>query len=250
VAIKPTLNKSPGEQMPKGEEVWQLLSSVGEQGPQGPQGPQGAMGPAGPRAGLNFQEFWWRAGVDLQYFVVPKGVTRIQVELWAGGGGGGVAFEEPGGGGAGGGYYRGLLEVTPGETLGVRVGEQGRRAACTNGDYPVGLSSSGGDSWIFGHGEIRVQGGRPGQSGFHVPGPGGNSDGWCDSDSWTGLITAAACRAGEPGSPGGAQGAFVPGGRTPGGSLPPHGFGGGAGGYLGKCHEGQNGNQGSVVITW
>ena len=73
-------------------------------------------------------------------FVVPVGITSITVDLWGGGGGGGTAFRDSnpthlatypdfgevyGGDGGGGGYVRAVIDVTPGETLKIRVGGGG-----------------------------------------------------------------------------------------------------------------------------
>ncbi|MGA2140220.1 MAG: glycine-rich domain-containing protein [Verrucomicrobiia bacterium] len=69
-------------------------------------------------------------------FVVPAGVTRIMVEVWAGGGGGGsnsyCSFTWPdgswttsaqsGGGGGGGGYGKQVFDVVPGTSYPVIVG--------------------------------------------------------------------------------------------------------------------------------
>ena len=61
-----------------------------------------------------------------QNFTVPQGITSIKVEVWGAKGAGGT----PGGwnhGAAGGdgGYTRGLVPVTPGESLIIKVGEMG-----------------------------------------------------------------------------------------------------------------------------
>ncbi len=58
-----------------------------------------------------------------QNFVVPTGITRLEIELWGGGGGGEeVNFIHGGGSGA---YVRCVLAVTPGETLILDVGTGG-----------------------------------------------------------------------------------------------------------------------------
>lgn len=76
-------------------------------------------------------------------FVVPAGVTSIQVEAWGAGGAGGGAQGNPsaGGGGAGGAYTRRpSLTVIPGTTYTVTVG--------TGGVGTVGSGPSGGASWF------------------------------------------------------------------------------------------------------
>ncbi|HYE61755.1 MAG TPA: hypothetical protein VD997_07140 [Phycisphaerales bacterium] len=76
-------------------------------------------------------------------FVVPAGVTRLGVDMYGGGGAGGnrgpgIAaancsstgpFPGAGGGGAAGTYVRAILDVTPGETLTLVVGQGGSPTA-------------------------------------------------------------------------------------------------------------------------
>ena len=59
-----------------------------------------------------------------QEFTVPEGVTLLFVKAWGGGGGSWIAGQCGAGGGAGFAYAE--LEVTPGETLTVLVGEGGK----------------------------------------------------------------------------------------------------------------------------
>lgn len=67
-------------------------------------------------------------GAD-QSFVVPAGVTHIFVKLWGAGGGAGRAGGwSYGADGGGGGHSRGLIPVTAGETLTLKVGVGGRTA--------------------------------------------------------------------------------------------------------------------------
>lgn len=65
-----------------------------------------------------------------QTFVVPSGVNYIFVKMWGAGGGhgraGGWGYGADGGGG---GHSRGLIPVTPGTSLTVKVGQGGRTAA-------------------------------------------------------------------------------------------------------------------------
>lgn len=64
------------------------------------------------------------AGSDI--FIVPNGVTSINVKMWgAGGGGGGAGRNSNGGAGGGGGFTQTTISVTPGETLDVKVGGAG-----------------------------------------------------------------------------------------------------------------------------
>lgn len=68
-------------------------------------------------------------GQDQQY-VVPTGVTSIRADVW--GAGGGSSY------GGGGGYTTGTINVTPGETLGIGVGEKGVRGPSSTIGYSPG----------------------------------------------------------------------------------------------------------------
>lgn len=89
-------------------------------------------------------------------FVVPDGVTCIQVEAWGAGGGGGQATGNPaaGGGGAGGAYARSTFAVTPGQTYSVVVGSGG-----TGG---TGAGGTGGESYFNNTTTVYAQGGNGG----------------------------------------------------------------------------------------
>ena len=58
---------------------------------------------------------------------IPRRTTQIKLQLWGAGGGGGhlLGSNNGGGRGGGGGFIEGILEVTPGETIEVVVGEGG-----------------------------------------------------------------------------------------------------------------------------
>lgn len=98
-------------------------------------------------------------GAD-QTFVVPAGVTRIFVKMWGAGGGNGRAGGwSYGADGGGGGHTRGLVSVTPGESLTVRVGVGGRTVtfgssfgggggATVNADMQYG-GQGGGGTYLF-----------------------------------------------------------------------------------------------------
>lgn len=76
-----------------------------------------------PDAGLSQCTSFTFSGAD-QSFIVPEGVTALEVGMW-GAGGGGSPFGSTGLGG-GGGYAGGSLAVTPGATLTIVVGEGGK----------------------------------------------------------------------------------------------------------------------------
>jgi hypothetical protein len=72
-------------------------------------------------------------------FTVPTGITKIMVEVW--GGGGGAAISQFGGGG--GGYSKGILSVTPGNTITATVGAGG------TGGQALGSSGDAGGTSTF-----------------------------------------------------------------------------------------------------
>ena len=83
-----------------------------------------------------------------QTWVVPAGVSNIYAKLWGGGGGGGhYGGWTFGSWGGGGGHTRGIIPVTPGETLTLRVPRGGYANPGTTNAYPGGGSSTaGGDN--------------------------------------------------------------------------------------------------------
>jgi hypothetical protein len=241
----------------------------GEKGDQGTEGVQGPIGPAGPQGPAGqwvhgFREYSpdphrRRDGTDT--FVVPPGVTQIQVELWAGGGGGGAVLPQglagAGGGGGGGGYFRGVIEVVPGETLSLSIGDAGIGGACGGARtsmQEVSSASAGGSTAILhsdGSVAIAAMGGGPGfaQDSSGNGGEGGAGGGCVVSSGFT--ASSSLCRQGGQGANGGALAVFVPGGRTAHGTVSvPDGDGGGAGGYIRDCSPGGPGNTGYILISW
>lgn len=123
---------------------------------------------------------WWTSEVpfaytgSLQTYVVPSGITSIQVDM-AGGAGGGASNTEPGGGRAGG-RVQATIPVTPGQTLYVAVGGAGIGAfTCAGagsdqygaraGGWPGG-GSSGNPTWYYYPGCISTGGSGGGYSGI------------------------------------------------------------------------------------
>jgi len=74
-----------------------------------------------------------------QSFVVPSGVTSVNVYIWGAGGGAGL-----GAGGGAGCYVQGILTVIPGETLTIVVGQGGGNKASSFGKTYGGGGSGGG----------------------------------------------------------------------------------------------------------
>lgn len=74
-----------------------------------------------------------------QSFVVPSGITSVNVYMWGAGGGAGL-----GAGGGAGCYVQGILTVIPGETLTIVVGQGGGNKASSFGKTYGGGGSGGG----------------------------------------------------------------------------------------------------------
>ena len=100
-------------------------------------------------------------------FYVPSGIYQITIKVWGGGGSGGNGTEA--GGGGGGGYTIQTISVTPGEPIGIYIGEGG--VSGTNGGksyasrdplFPNSLAyangGSGGTATAGGAGGILVAG--------------------------------------------------------------------------------------------
>jgi hypothetical protein len=177
------------------------------------------------RAQATTQTFAY-TGTD-QAFVVPQGVTSVQVV--AVGGRGGTAT--PGGAGGAGAQVSGTLSVTPGETLYVEVGGNGGEGPLFNtGGFNGGGSGAGGGG---GASDLRTL---PGALGLVVDtrrliaagGGGGGASG------------QAAGGAGGGATEAGQTGANQNNGGSPGTQIS-----GGAGGE-GNCVSGSNGTEGSL----
>lgn len=164
-------------------------------------------------------------------WTTPAGVTRVEVELWAGGGGAASAPNVNGqyGGAAGaGGYALGVYDVTPGAKYTVVVGAGGSGALTANSNAPGapgGISSfspEGGSALIYAtggqRGEPRAVGGSgPGQGMLgtilNLRSMGGSGSGAGVNDPPVGGSAARGGAGGLTGSPGtqpggGAGGAY------------------------------------------
>ncbi len=84
-------------------------------------------------------------------FIVPSGVTNLTVEAWGGGGGARNDSTSRYGGGGGGAYARSMLDVAPGATYAVTVGQGGAPAST--------LGGAGGDSWFGNVTQLLAKGG-------------------------------------------------------------------------------------------
>lgn len=179
-------------------------------------------------------------------FVVPCGVTSIQVQAWGGGGGGAgdgntsSASGAAGGGGAGG-YSAATIAVVPGSTINFIVGTGG---AGGNG----AANGANGGNTTFGtvtaNGGVggRVEGGGGGAGGTGTTangGSGGNGAGTTGGNGGT---------AGGPGGGTGGAGGTLNGNGSTGGI--PGGGGGGAGNRSGGAEDGGAGARGQIIITY
>ena len=153
-------------------------------------------------------------------WLCPPGVNKIQVELWSGGGGGGgsnqVSFSCGGGGcsgilyryncnenrmyglpganGGNGGYIKRILDVTPGHTYSVIVGQPGFGGlAGGEGGSTFGKNGTDGGTTAF-DSLLSVVGGKGGNGAYVVAGCPGRSDSnnGCISFTCTGFTTPLA----------------------------------------------------------
>jgi len=215
-------------------------------------------------------------------FIVPKGVTTINVQAW--GGGGCSGYNTSGrarGGGGGGAYTEGIMSVTPGASITIVVGAGGiynnnNTTTDNGGTTSVGtLVANGGSRGVIGN-NIAVNGGtggtvstNPGVVTSFLSFAGGNGgNGYVAGDNGGGGgggASASSAGAGDPGSNGTAGGGGGTGGTgTAGGGdggrgadndgrpnsadgTAPGGGGGGRGDYSGSD---RNGAVGQVIITW
>jgi hypothetical protein len=84
-------------------------------------------------------------------FTVPAGVTNITVEVWgAGGGGGGRSGSNntTARGGGGGAYARSVLQVSPGDSFAIEIGQGGTGGVGTNNGQAGGASSFGAEPLV------------------------------------------------------------------------------------------------------
>lgn len=212
------------------------------------------------------QTFFYSTGT----FVVPTGVTSVQIEAWGGGGGGGTRTTSNGGGGGGGGAYSktNSVTVTPGNSYTVTVGAG------------AGAGSNGGDSWMSttgvaptstsegalakggtgvatnvttggtgglasaGFGDTKYNGGTGGTSAGNGAGGGGGAgdagDGGNGSDA----------AAGTAGSVWGGAGGAIQTGNADGNSGEFRGGGGGGARRTSGTRTGGSGNDGMVIVTY
>jgi hypothetical protein len=239
-----------------------VAGTPGVAGPAGTAGPQGAVGPAGGSGGFSGIAEFKQSGA----FVVPAGVTSVQLELWGGGGGsggpGGQGYNgsgsacslgncvvvqtngQPGAIGGNGGYTRAIVPVTPGATYSIVVGSSGAAGSrgtdtslpdtcgnsCGQPGQPGSSGLSGGDTQLVSGGIalVAAQGGTGG-----LGGAGGSA------------FTSGFGPSAMPPTPAGAGGTAAGGTQTTniiGASSPTTGFA--------PAGLGQGGTSGYALIVW
>ena len=194
-------------------------------------------------------------------WIVPAGVTTIQVQAWGAGGGGALTNTSAGGGG--GGFAQSIINVTPGQSLQLVVGQGGAPGAAgtastvdativiaRGGASGVGANTGGlGGGRVTGLpnvGDITFDGGNgAGTPGSNNGGGGGSAAGInSDGNNAAGRIGGAATNGGGAGGNGGlannGSGAL---GQVPGGG------GGGEAGPGGGGNSGSGAN-GRIIITY
>jgi hypothetical protein len=186
---------------------------------------------------------------SLDTFVVPSGASKLSVVLK--GAGGGTAITIPGGDG---GSVTGDLAVTPGETLGILVGQAGARSGATRfgGGGACGVASfvgdGGGRSAIQRSGiDVVVAGGGGGGGNSGKGGNGGGTSGVAGTDGGSGGSGGGGTQTdGGAAGAGATVGALGIGGNGGGVSDPPSvgQGGGGGGGYFGGGGGGNDGSGG------
>ena len=198
-------------------------------------------------------------------FVVPAGVTSVQVEAWGGGGRGGSRQSNIGGSGGGGGgaYAKKVITVTSGSSYTVTVGS----GSTTN--------SPGGDSWFNTNTTILAKGGNSVDLNISTAATGGSSascigtvvySGGNGKDGISGNYGGGGGSSAGTGSNGtnapDASGAIAPSGggnggtgKSGGGGVGGDGFfiGGGGGGAFTTANgtqAGGNGGDGQIILTY
>lgn len=195
-----------------------------------------------------------------QTWTVPTGVIAIKVWMWgAGGAAGGINSNgNPGGNGGGAGSLEAaIIQVTPGETLTMRVGQ----AITLTSNGPGATTTSGYNSSTFGSGGGGGIGDGAGANGSHGS-PGGGASSILRSSNFIAIAAgggggggagypAAAGQDGNPGGSGNGAGGLGPGDIAGEGGNGSNGGGGGGGGGSGSSRNqgrGFGGNGGSNLL--
>ena len=212
-----------------------------------------------------------------QSWVVPDCVEKVTIEVWGAQGGGSNGGEDGGKGG----YSKGILAVTPGETLYIYSGGKGKNQSSggwNGGGHGAKYGGGGGggsdvrqSGTSLNHRKIVAGGGAGGQTGSPNHGTGGYGGGstgqtGISNFSWApggggsqsgGGSAGAQCYAGTFGSGGSKASYHVSGGGGGwyGGGCSYGGGGGGGSGYVGGVSNGStsgnnNSGNGQVKFVW
>ena len=197
------------------------------------------------RGGLTGVQEFFTSGT----FIVPRDVTHVMLTMWGAGGGGGAAANGPvacqGGGLAGGGAYTNtVVQVIPGATYNVVVGEGG-----TGGLSQGDSGTDGGDSQFVRGNTILAfaGGGKAGASATPSSYGIGGDGGQADSSAQISHSPPGANVVGGGGSGLAAAYNLIP--QNLAVNTPPLGTGGDNGG-IGACGGGSNGMPGYVLLTF
>jgi hypothetical protein len=183
-------------------------------------------------------------------FMVPPGVSQIEVELWGAGSGSFASVStNPSGGGSGGGYARKLItNLTPGQIIGVIVGSGGAGGTVSGSPAAAGGTSSLGQYVSATGGGLNyfASTGSP-ELGATPPGVGINGDvNLTGSAGQTGLLYQGGMGGGAPMGGGQNSGTTGVAGATPGGGA----AGAGTGANSATPYDGAAGGNGLVVVRW
>ena len=210
------------------------------------------------RPGITYQVLSFKTSGT---FLIPPGVTQVEVELWGGGSGSYASVPYfPSGGGSGGGYAKKLVTgLIPGQIVPITVGAGGR-SGTTGGGAPTGGSTSSFGSYVNASGgnlnggasvSLPMNGATPGGIGSNI-GPAA-ADVYCSGSAGQAAIIFSS-GVGLPGMGGaapmgGAQnsGSIGNDGLFPGGGAAGAGIGGPGGN---TAYNGGNGAGGLVVVRW
>jgi hypothetical protein len=168
-------------------------------------------------------------------WLIPAGVTTVQVEAWGGGGAGGgvsgsASSTRAGGGGSGGTYTKNTsVTVTPGANITVTVGAGGAGVSAADGN-------PGGTSTFASAVPVSAVGGGGGKLGTASP-TNGSGGGVAAGTTWAGG-TGAAAVSGNSGAGGGGAGSTGAGGNAAGTTAGAAGTGGGGIGAAGRTTNG------------
>lgn len=182
-------------------------------------------------------------------FVVPPGVSQLEVELWGGGSGSFASMQTvPSGGGCGGGYARKRIQgLTPGEIIDVTVGNGGTAGTMGVPPGPGGTSSFGGYVSATGGSLNYLASLSAPQYGATPAGTGIDGDvNLSGSAGQSGSLNQGGMGGGSP--MGGSQNSGTSGvaGTTPGGGA----AGAGTGANSDAQYDGAAGGGGLVVVRW